>query len=197
MKDDMPIDYLIMEATEKMLKHVFRDLTEKSPIKPRWIEMRPRNEDFADRALSIWISTNDPENPGSWQNEAILAWPRQKGNMRPDYAGRSFNTLGGGQGFYRRFTLGFFLLFTELGIPRQQALVAGNAMMQRIHNGFINPAVSRKFFGVLSDKYVTIVDYDKAVQKTEATPSGSEEDTIFRGKIYLEFAVYHEPTWEE
>lgn len=190
------IDYLIMQRVQDFINDIFKDDDPKSPAKPRWIEKRPRNEDFADKALSIWISTGDPENPGSWQNEAVVAWPVQKGAMTPEYSGRNFNEIGGGQGFYHRFTIGFFLLYTEIGKKREVALTAGNTMINRVHSAFVNIPFSQKYFMGLKDDYRAIISHgwDKAVRKIEMTPSGSEEDTIMRGKIWLEFIVYHEST---
>lgn len=162
------------------------------PTRLNLIEIGPRSEEFADAGLSCFICPNDPEDPDGWADEEITE-PGKKYNTT---ASTTMIESGGGQFFNLRFTIIFVLFYNELGISRQEAFVASRVMLDRIQRAIFDAGLSEgETFGKLfrGDKSkFHLFHASRAVKKRRLTPSGSETETFYRGKMWLQFEAYME-----
>jgi hypothetical protein len=160
------------------------------------IEIRPRSEEFADVPLSCSISPNDPADPIFWVDEEPVP-PGQKYNTYPVAAAQE---MGLGQYFNLRYTIDFTLFFQDLNVSRDEALIASQKILSRIHRAIIEEGAKRG--GKLAalrrgDEFGhKLVRATNAVKRRLMLPRGAKEETFYKGKLWLQFETYFEPDEE-
>ena len=189
MKQPKELSIMIMDATLELIKSELSELERGDPTKLNLVEFYPRSEDFADRMLSLSISTNDPKDQGGWEDVEITKWPPKQDPYSQDY-GKNFGEMGGGQGFSLRFVLMLRLYYNEMGTSREKAIAATRIIMARIKTAILR---DRKVYRSLRDDFgAQVLVWHKAVKKMESLPAGSAEETFTKAKMYLQFEVYQE-----
>ncbi len=156
------------------------------------IEIRPRSEGFADVPLSCSVSPGDPADSDGWVDEEMQS-PGSKFNA---YGGRQMIETGLGQPFNLRFTVDFTLFFQEIGLTRKQSLVVSQTIISRIHKDIILAGSTRngRLANIRRDDFGTsMMRSQNAVKRRRMLPRGSEEETFYKGKMWLQFEVYMEP----
>ena len=189
MEQPKELSIMIMDATLKLIIAEMEELEQGDPTKLNLVELRPRSEDFADRLLSLSMSTNDPDDPGGWEDVEITKWPPKQDPYSQDY-GKNFGEMGGGQGFSLRFTLGMRLFYNEMGTTREEAVASARIIIARIKTAILRD--NHIFRGLRDDFGAQVTVWHKAVKRTEALPAGSAEETFVNAKMYLQFEVYQE-----
>jgi hypothetical protein len=104
--------------------------------------------------------------------------------------------MSGGHYFNLRFTIFFTLFYNELGISRNKSFEASRMMLDRIQRAIFDAGLNPDgAFGKLrrGDDYgCHLVRAMNAVKKRRLIPAGSEEESFYKGKMWLQFEVYME-----
>jgi hypothetical protein len=156
------------------------------------VEIRPKSEGFADVPLSCSISPNDPADSEGWVDEENIAQSSFRYNP---WSGSAFKEMGSGQFFNIRFIVDFTLFFQEMGLSRDEAMQAANLILARIHRAIQLAGSERKGALIgLRDSFGThLINPNNAVKKRRMLPRGSDEETFYKGKLWLQFDVWMEP----
>jgi hypothetical protein len=183
----------LMRTIVEIIESQQAGLPKKDPTRLRLVEIAPRSEEFADSGLSCYICPNDPDNPDGWTDEEITE-PGKKYNAT---SSATMIESGGGQFYNLRFTIFFTLFFNDLGgINRQKAFESSRTILDRIHRAIFEAGlVSGGPFGQLrhkDDYKCHLHSFANAVKKRRLIPAGSDTDTFYRGKMWLQFEVYME-----
>jgi hypothetical protein len=182
----------LMQTVVDIIGAQQKGLAKNDPTRLRLVEIGPRSEEFADAALSCFICPNDPDNPDGWADEEITA-PGREYNA---YSDKSMLEMGGGHYFNLRFTVFFTLFYNDLGVTRQKAFESSRIMLDRIGRAIFEAGLEPEgVFGKLrrGDDYgCHLVRAMNAVKKRRLIPSGSEGETFYKGKMWLQFEVYME-----
>lgn len=184
------INFMIMSSTLDIINRDLVGLPRGDSTLLRLVEFRPRSESFADVVLSCSISPNDPDNPNSWKHEQIVKWPPQQGFSQSE-AGQNFNEIGGGVGYFHRFTVDFQLFYNEIGASRDRAIESAWIILARIQSAIVKDRSVYPKIGV-DDFGRKLVRWDKAVTGLEVLPKGSSEEVFIQAKMWLQFEAYHE-----
>jgi len=182
----------LMQTVLDIIHLTVTGLERDDPTRLRLVEMRPRDEGFADALLSCSISHNDPDNIEEWNDEEAV-WPGNDYNNT-----RRYLEIGGlNQYFNLRFTVDFVLFFQELGLTSDAATRAAEMIMARIHHQMLIEGQKRKgrfapFFRA-DDFGQMLVNATRSVKRMRMLPQGSDEETFFKGKMWLQFETIYEP----
>lgn len=161
------------------------------------VEIRPRSEEFADVPLSVSISPNDPADSTGWMHTEITS-PGAEYNK---YEGTKFVELGLGQPWNYRYTVDFTFFFQERGFSREKALEVAMLILARIHQAVILEGENGR--GKIAqlrrgdDLGFHLVRGSNAVKRYYVVPRGSRDETLYRGKMWLQFEAYLEPQRKE
>lgn len=177
---------LIIKEFLELVSSLSVSLQDGDPTKIYLVEQRPRSEAFADLITSCNMGTNDPEEPGGWVHEEITKWPPKQDPFAQDY-GTNFNEIGGGQGWFLRYTARFRFFYNELGTDRETAVSSSNIILSRIVKAV---QTTDRFIKLKDDFGTTMVRADKAVKRYEIIPAGSSEEVNIQAKMWLQFEVY-------
>jgi hypothetical protein len=182
----------LMQTIVDIINEQQKGLPKNDPSRLRLVEIAPRSENFADAALSCYVCPNDPDDPDGWADEEITE-PGKKYNA---YSDKSMLEMSGGHYFNLRFTIFFTLFYNELGISRKKAFEASRVMLDRIQRAIFDAGLKPDgAFGKLrrGDEYgCHLVRAMNAVKKRRLIPAGSEEESFYKGKMWLQFEVYME-----
>lgn len=182
----------LMQTVVDIINEQQKGLKKTDPTRLRLVEIGPKSEEFADSGLSCYVVPNDPDDPDGWCDEEITAPGRQYNA----YSEKTMLELGGGHYFNLRFTIFFTLFYNDLGISRQKAFEASRIMLDRIQRAIFEAGlVPNGPFGKLQrsdDHGCHLVRSMNAVKKRRLIPSGSEDETFYRGKMWLQFEAYME-----
>ncbi|MBE7473127.1 MAG: hypothetical protein HS114_28690 [Anaerolineales bacterium] len=182
----------LMQTVVEIINEQQKGLKKNDPTRLRLVEIGPKSEDFADSGLSCYICPNDPDDPDGWADEEITEPGRQFNTT----SNKSMLELGGGHYFNLRFTIFFTLFYNELGINRKVAFESSRIMLDRIQRAIFEAGlVPNGPFGKLQradDFGCHLVRSMNAVKKRRLTPAGSEGETFYRGKMWLQFEAYME-----
>jgi hypothetical protein len=182
----------LMQAVVDIINEQQQGLAKSDPTRLRLVEIAPRSESFADAALSCYVCPNDPDDPDGWVDEEITE-PGRKYNA---YSDQSMLELSGGHYFNLRFTIFFTLFYNDLGISRKKAFEASRVMFDRIQRAIFEAGLkpggqfAQLFRG--DDYGCHLVRAMNAVKKRRLIPAGAEEDTFYKGKMWLQFEAYME-----
>lgn len=182
----------LMQAVVDIINEQQKNLPKKDPTQLRLVEIAPRSEEFADSGLSCYICPNDPDDPDGWADEEVTA----PGRAYNAYSDRSMLELSGGHYFNLRFTIFFTLFYNDLGITRQKAFEASRVMLDRIQRAIFEAGLkpdgpfARLFRG--DDYGCHLIRAMNAVKKRRLIPAGSDAETFYKGKMWLQFEVYME-----
>jgi hypothetical protein len=156
------------------------------------VEIRPKSEEFADVPLSASVSPNDPADEDGWR-DAEIASPGAQYNQ---YDSAKYIEMGLGQYFNLRYTVDFTFFFKQRGANRDQSLVTSQLILRRIHAAIVRESDVRK--GKLAklrqkdDLGFHLVRGSNAVKATRMLPRGSRDETLYRGKMWLQFEAFLE-----
>jgi len=182
----------LMQTLVDIINQQQKGLDKNDPTRLRLVEIAPRSEEFADSALSCYICPNDPDDPDGWTDEEITA----PGRAYNAYPSESMLELGGGHYLNLRFTIFFTLFYNDLGVTRKKAFAASRVMLDRIQRAIFEAGLEPGgVFGKLrrADDYgCHLVRAMNAVKKRRLIPAGSEDESFYRGKMWLQFEVYME-----
>lgn len=182
----------IMETVLSVINDLMKDKEDSDPTRLRLVELRPKAEEFADLILSCSISHNDPENPGDWNDEELP--PLMGDNYQP---GRVFLELGQNQAWNLRFTIDFTLFYQDLGVSSKVAVTSTETMIAEIgHALFVAGSIPRGRFRPLfgADDYgMRLTNASRCVKRVRILPQGSDEETFFKAKMWLQFEALREP----
>lgn len=185
------IETEIMKVIKRILEEAQAGLPSDDPTRLRLIEIAPRSESFSDSVLSCYIAPNDPEDPDKWADEEIT----EPGKEYNSYTAKNITELGGGQYYNIRFTVHFYLAYNDLGLSRQTAYESSRVILNRSHHALMTQGMANGAFMQLQRGDINnthMVRASRCVKKRRLIPSGSEEDTFLRGKMWLQFEVYME-----
>jgi hypothetical protein len=182
----------LMQTVVDIINEQQKELSKKDPTRLRLVEIGPKSEDFADSGLSCYICPNDPDDPDGWADEEITA----PGRAYNAYSDKSMLELSGGHYFNLRFTIFFTLFYNDLGISRKKAFESSRVMLDRIQRAIFEAGLKPNGpFGKLQrgdDSGFHLIRAMNAVKKRRLIPSGSEDETFYRGKMWLQFEAYME-----
>lgn len=182
----------LMRTVVEIINKQQANLPKSDPTRLRLVEIGPRSEDFADSGLSCYICPNDPDDPDGWADEEITAPGRQYNA----YSDKSMLELGGGHYFNLRFTIFFTLFYNDLGVSRKTAFESSRVMLDRIQRAIFEAGLQPNGpFGKFQrgdDTKVHLVRSMNAVKKRRLIPSGSADETFYKGKMWLQFEAYME-----
>lgn len=182
----------LMQTVVDLINASQKGLKKTDPTRLRLVEIAPRSEDFADMALSCYVCPNDPEDPDGWPDEEIT----EPGKRYNAYSDKSMLELGGGHYFNLRFTIFFTLFYNDLGVSRKTAFEASRQILDRIQRAIFEAGLEPGgAFGKLqrADDYgCHLVRAMNAVKKRRLIPAGSDAETFYKGKMWLQFEAYME-----
>jgi hypothetical protein len=182
----------IMQTVLDIIHQTVTGLERDDPTRLRLVELRPRAEEFADVSLSCTISHNDPDDWDKWNDEEAAA----PGSAYVYYSGKRHLETGLNQPMNLRFTVDFVLFFQDLGLTSEKAIKAAEIIMARIHHAILWEGQHRGRFGPLhrgDDFGHKVVNATRAVKRMRMLPQGSDEETFFKGKMWLQFETLYEP----
>lgn len=181
----------IMQTVLVIVQGLMADKSDADPTRLRLIELRPKAEEFADLILSCSISHNDPENPSDWNDEEIP--PLMGDNYQ---TGRTYLELGLNQPWNLRFTIEFVLFYQDLGVSSKVAIKSAEQIIAEIGLALYQAGISREgafrpLFG--SDSYgMRLTSASRCVKRVRILPQGSDEETFFKCKMWLQFEALRE-----
>ena len=180
-----------METVLQVINGLMDNKDDSDPTRLRLVELRPKAEEFADLILSCSISHNDPDNPNDWNDEEIP--PLMGDNYQP---GRLFLELGQNQAWNLRFTVDFTLFYQDLGVSSKVAIQSSEAMLAEISHALFMAGITREgafrpLFG--ADQYgLRVINASRCVKRIRILPQGSDEETFFKAKLWLQFEALRE-----
>jgi len=182
-----------MKTILDVIHQTYTGLERDDPTRLRLVELRPRDEGFADAALSCVVSHNDPDNWDKWNDEEAAA----PGSDYAYYSGKRHLETGLNQPLNIRFTVEFTLFFQDIGVASDKAVTAAETILARIHYAFlVEGQIQKGKFGPLyhgDDFGHKIVNATRCVKRMRMLPQGSDEETFFKGKMWLQFETLYEP----
>lgn len=182
----------LMQAVVDIINEQQAGLPKNDPTRLRLVEIGPKSEEFADSGLSCYVCPNDPDDPDGWTDDEIT----EPGRNYNAHSNKTMLELSGGHYINLRFTIFFTLFYNDLGVSRQVAFESSRVMFDRIHRAIFEAGL--KPDGVFRPLYRSddfgchLVRAMNAVKKRRLIPAGSDQETFYRGKMWLQFEVYME-----
>lgn len=139
--------------------------------------------------VSILIHPNDPEQPDKWAHEVVRNNITALSNPWGDADFRipsGLYEIGGGEFWWRRFTVHLQMFWMEKGLTRNQALDYSHLVLGRAEEAIKEGAAT---FGALQDEWDEQV-WGWYVRKSRCVERGGPpNDWIWDGKLWLEFGT--------
>lgn len=170
------LDDILLEALQ----------TEVSTIDPTYaklVRVGPLQDDPTKNRVNILTYTNDRDDPEGWRNEAIKN-PQDPTHTNVDPTGLE---IGGGQFWYRRFTVELEIFFPPTIPAREPSLELALVILARAER-----TIQTKSLGLGPDDFGQECIFQR-VMKSNMAAAGGPGTEIYHGKIWIETLCEKEP----